>query len=130
MFKRIILLLVVILFSANMVFAEWRQVSEGTYVGNFSRNNDFLIYSTKVYKSSDMWQQYMNSHNFSEENMENFGSMIINSIYDCATSRIKIDSVQVYDKSGNQISDKSEGDWKEDTQGFGRAMCVMYPNYW
>ncbi len=128
-FKRIILLFIVVLFSANMVFAEWRQVAQDTYVGNFSRNNDLIIYSTKVYKTSDMWQQYINAHNFTEENTENMNSMIINSVYDCALNRIKVDSVQVYDASGNQIGDHTGNDWKKDTQGLGRTMCLMYRNY-
>ena len=129
MFKRIILLFIIVLFSANIACAEWKQVAPGTYVNGFNRNNDFIMYSTKVYRSSDMWQQYANEHNFSSENMENFGSMIINSVYDCTLNRIKVDSVQVYDTSGNQIKDFSDDDWKDDTKGLGRAMCSMTLGY-
>ena len=129
MFKRIVLLLVVVLFSANFAFAEWKQVAPGTYVDGFNRNGNYITYSTKVYKTSSMWQQYMNAHNFTAENMGNFDSMIINSTYDCAASRIKVDSVQMYDTSGNQMGAFVDNTWKDDYQGSGRVMCSMTQGY-
>lgn len=118
-----LLLLSILLVSANSALAEWRQVGQGMYIGDFAKNGNYLTYSTKIDKTSPIWQQYMTDHKFSENDMGNFDSMVLKSTYDCSLRRIMVNSIQYYDASGNQMGAFVDQTWRNDPNNSADILC-------
>ena len=119
--KNLLIIFVALLIFAPFSSAEWRQVSEGTYMDNMKIEGNTITISYKYTNDSSAYKQ-MGANN-RKLDYSNISAYTVDLFVDCTTKKSKLYNMKLYDWYDKIIMEDNTEQWSQGTQSSFNALC-------